>query len=171
VHERRTAVVELLAAYRGLLGPAHLDLVVRLVREARTWALVDGLAANVAGGIVERFPAAADTLDAWVVDPDFWVRRAALLALLIPLRRGAGDFDRFGRYADALLGEREFFVAKAIGWVLRDTARTRPELVAAWLVPRATRAAPVTVREAVKYLPPEDRARVLAARSGRGTSP
>jgi 3-methyladenine DNA glycosylase AlkD len=171
VHERRLVVVELLDAYRALLEPADLDLVARFVRAARTWALVDGLAATVAGGIVERFPAAAGTLDSWVDDPDFWLRRSALLALLVPLRRGAGDFDRFGRYADALLDEREFFVAKAIGWVLRDTARRRPELVAAWLVPRAARAAPVTVREAVKYLAPEDRARVRAARGGKGTSP
>ena len=33
--------------------------------------------------------------------------------------------------------EREFFIRKAIGWVLRDTSRTRPELVYAWLRPRA----------------------------------
>ena len=45
------------------------------------------------------------------------------------LRRGTGDFERFARYADAMLDEREFFVRKAIGWVLRDTARKRPDLV------------------------------------------
>jgi plasmid stability protein len=56
------------------------------------------------------------------------VRRTALLALLLPLRRGAGDF---ARYAEALLEEREFFIRKAIGWVLRETstgARSRRAL-------------------------------------------
>ena len=37
------------------------------------------------------------------MDDDFWVRRSAMLALLIPLRQGEGDFDRFGRYADGML--------------------------------------------------------------------
>jgi hypothetical protein len=31
-------------------------LVERMPRDARTWALVDGLAANVMGGLVGRFP-------------------------------------------------------------------------------------------------------------------
>ena len=52
-----------------------------------------------------------------------------MLALLVPLRRGGGDFTRFGRYADAMLEEKEFFIRKAIGWVLRDTAAA-PDLVA-----------------------------------------
>ena len=62
-----------------------------------------------------------------------------------------------------MLEEREFFIRKAIGWVLRDTGRKRPELVAAWLEPRAERASGVTLREAVKPLPPQTAARLLAA--------
>ncbi len=75
-----------------------------------------------------------------------------MLALLVPLRRGDGDFDRFARYADAKLEEREFFIRKAIGWVLRDTSRIRPDLVYGWLLPRAAWASGVTLREAVKHL-------------------
>jgi 3-methyladenine DNA glycosylase AlkD len=65
--------------------------------------------------------------------------------------------DRFGRYADAMLDEREFFIRKAIGWVLRETGKIRPDEVFAWLLPRAARASGVTIREAVKYLTPEHR--------------
>jgi 3-methyladenine DNA glycosylase AlkD len=103
-------------------------------------------------------------LDRWAVDDDFWIRRSVLLALLVPLRRGDGDFQRFSRYADGMLDEEEFFIRKAIGWVLRDTARKRPDLVYRWLLPRAARASGVTVREAVKPLSAEQRAAVLAAR-------
>jgi 3-methyladenine DNA glycosylase AlkD len=152
VHERRMLAVELLDVYGERLTAADMTMLERLLRESRTWALVDGLAASVAGGVVERHPAAAAALDRWATDRDFWLRRAALLALLLPLRRGAGDFERFGRYADSMLDEREFFVAKAIGWVLRDTARKRPDLVYDWLLLRAGRASPVTLREAVKPL-------------------
>ena len=82
----------------------------------------------------------------------------------MPLRRGGGDFERFARYADTMLGDKEFFVRKAIGWVLRDTARKRPDLVYAWLLPRAARASSVTLREATKPLSESQRASVLAAR-------
>lgn len=61
-----------------------------------------------------------------------------------------------------MLEEKEFFVRKAIGWVLREVAKRRPELVASWLEPRVHRASGVTVREAVKPLPPQVRDRLLA---------
>ncbi len=162
VHERRSACVELLDLYGHVLGPGDIVLLERLLRASRTWALVDSLAASVVGPLVEHHPAElGEVLDRWAADGDFWIRRSALLALLIPLRQGGGDFDRFGRYADAMLDEREFFIRKAIGWVLRDTARRRPDLVVEWLLPRVARASGVTLREAVKPLSPDQRAAIL----------
>ncbi|HET8652254.1 MAG TPA: DNA alkylation repair protein [Gaiellaceae bacterium] len=160
VHERRMAAVVALEDFPAHIGPADLPLLERLVRESRTWALVDGLAAHVLGELLVRHPGAAPKLDRWAKDPDLWVRRSALLAQLEPLRAGA-PFARFGRYADWMLDEPEFFIRKAIGWVLRETGKTRPAEVFQWLAPRAGRASGVTMREAVKYLPPEQRAALM----------
>jgi 3-methyladenine DNA glycosylase AlkD len=167
VFDCRMAALLLLADQRALLTAADVPLVERLLRDSGTWALVDSLAADVMGSLVERYPELSATLDRWSADPDFWLRRSAMLALLVPLRRGAGDFERFGAYADQMLDEREFFIRKAIGWVLRETAKRRPELVAAWLAPRIDRASGVTVREAVKPLPPAQRDALLAAYRAR----
>ena len=164
VHECRAVCGELLVAYHDRLGPDDIARLERLLRGSRTWALVDGLAANVVGRLVEAHHELTDVLDRWAADPDFWIRRSALLALLVPLREGRGDFARFGRYADAMLDEREFFIRKAIGWVLRDTGRRRPDLVFEWLLPRAARLSSVTLREALKPLSPAQRARISAAR-------
>jgi 3-methyladenine DNA glycosylase AlkD len=164
VFECRLAAVLMLTDRRALLTAGDLPVVEQMLRESRTWALVDSLAADVAGALVARFPELYPELDRWAADPDFWIRRSAMLALLVPLRRGdVAQFRRFGRYADSMLAEREFFIRKAIGWVLRETAKKHPELVAEWLAPRANRASGVTVREAVKYLPAADRDAVLAA--------
>lgn len=162
LHECRQCAVVLLERTTGKLTEADIGLVEEFLRQSFTWALVDGLAANVAGDLVVRYPDLGATLDRWAADEDFWLRRSALLALLNPLRRGGGDFARFATYADAMLGEREFFVRKAIGWVLRETAKKRPGLVAGWLGPRVHRASGVTVREAVKPLPPALRDALLA---------
>ncbi len=169
IHERRAAAVEVLELWKNLLGPEDVGLIEELLREARGWALVDNLAASVAGDLVERFPGKlAPVLDRWAKDNDFWLRRSALLALLLPLRRGGGDFARFGRYADGMLAEKEFFIRKAIGWVLRETAKKTPERVVEWLLPRAARAAGLTVREACKHLPARDKQRILQAHAGKG---
>jgi 3-methyladenine DNA glycosylase AlkD len=166
VFELRAAAVELLDRHPRLLEPQDLATIERLLRESGTWALVDWLATRVAAPLVERQPELAGELDRWAADDDFWVRRAAMLALLTALRRGEGDFARFGRYADAMLEEREFFIRKAIGWVLREVGKRRPELVEAWLRPRTARASGLTVREAVKHLPADRGRTLLEARRG-----
>jgi 3-methyladenine DNA glycosylase AlkD len=164
VHEWRMAAVELLRMCQDRLRGQDMAVLERLLRESGTWALVDPLAASVAGPLAERHAEVGVVLDRWAGDHDFWLRRAALLALLGSLRRGEGDFERFARYADAMLEDKEFFVRKAIGWVLRETARKHPGLVCTWLLPRAARASGVTIREAIKPLSEQQRAAVLAAR-------
>ena len=166
VNERRMAAVMLLEHRQSLLAPGDLALLERLLREARTWAYLDALAANVVGPMA-RAPEAWPVLDRWAADSDFWLRRAALLSQLVSIR-GGGSLDRFLDYADAMLDEREFFIRKAIGWVLRDAGKRRPAEVIAWLAPRTHRASGVTMREAVKHLPAAEAERLMAAyRQGR----
>lgn len=164
VYERRLASVEVLNASTGSLSVGDGPWLEGLLRKCRTWALLDPLAIGAVGSLVERDEPGWDPIvRRWAEDQDHWVRRASLLVHLPGLRRGAGDWERFYSLADGMLEEREFFVRKAIGWILRETARKRPQLVADWLEPRAHRAAGLTVREAVKPLPPRDRERILAA--------
>ena len=161
--DRRMAAVLLLELHPRLLSPADLPLIERLLRESLTWALVDGLAGDVTGGILGRFPAeVTPVLDRWSTDPDFWIRRSSLLAELQPVRAGA-DLAPFLRRADAMLDEKEFFIRKAIGWVLREIGKKRSAEVVAWLAPRTHRASGVAMKEAVKYLPKADHERLMAA--------
>jgi 3-methyladenine DNA glycosylase AlkD len=163
VHELRMSAIELLVKRVKLLASTDAKRVEQLLRESKTWAYVDVLATHVIGRLVTVDPKLVRMLDRWAKDEDFWIRRSALLALLGPLREGAGDFERFARYADAMLDEKEFFIRKAIGWILRDVARKRPQLVYDWLAPRAARASGVTKREAVKYLAAAQKRQIMNA--------
>lgn len=127
--------------------------------------MVDPLSADVVGPLAERYPELGPALDPWAEDDDFWLRRSALLAPRRPLRRSDVDWDRFIRYADGMLDEREFFIRKAIGWVLREVGKKRPELVRDFLLARLPRVSSITLREAVKYLPDSDREELLQARA------
>jgi 3-methyladenine DNA glycosylase AlkD len=171
VFERRLAAIMFLQRSPRHLSVADVPLLERLVRESRTWALVDYLAVDVLGRLVESDTAGlTPIMDRWAIDDDFWVRRASLLAELRPIRRGAA-LDRFIGRAEPMLEENEFFIRKAIGWVLREAGRRRPDEVAAWLAPRTHRASGVTMREAVKYLAEADRERLMTAyKQRRGPS-
>ncbi|HWM93271.1 MAG TPA: DNA alkylation repair protein [Thermoanaerobaculia bacterium] len=161
VHELRAFGVELLQHRQSWLEPADLDLLERLLRASRTWAFVDSIAIQIVGPLLERHPDLTKRLDLWIRDDDFWIRRSALLALLLPLRRADGDWDRFTRYADRLLAEKEFFIRKAIGWVLREVSKKRPERVVEYVAARPGRLSGLTLREAIKHLPEGERARLM----------
>ncbi len=124
-----------------------------LVRRSACWAHVDAIATHPAGDVLRSFPAMDAHLRRWAVDPDFWVRRLALLADLGELRAGRGDFARFEDLSVPMLGEKEFFIRKAIGWVLRDTSRKRPELVQAYVARHGDQMSGLTRREATRRLP------------------
>jgi len=167
VYELRSFAVGVLGRRRDLLGQDDVALMEDLLRRSHTWAFVDSLSGHV-GNLVETYPELTAVLDRWARDDDFWIRRAAMLALLPALRRGEGDLDRFLRYADVMLDETQFFIRKAIGWVLREVAKERPEAVREFLAPRIDRVSGVTIREAVKYLPDDQRDGLMSAYRGRG---
>jgi 3-methyladenine DNA glycosylase AlkD len=152
-HEYRSVAIALLARYAALLREADLPWLAGLVRRSDTWAHVDWLAADVIGGVIDRYPAGLKRLPVWAKDASVWVRRTALLAQLRVLSRGAGDFDLFARLAAGMLEEREFFIRKAIGWILREVSKRRPELAYRFLHDHRADVSRLSLQEGAKYLP------------------
>ncbi|NDU77883.1 DNA alkylation repair protein [Actinomadura sp. DSM 109109] len=173
VHEARMAAIEVLVRRSASLEPRDVHLAERFVRDSASWVYVDPLAEKVVGALVVRHPDLAAVLDAWVADPAMWIRRTAVLALLAGVRAGEPDLGRIDRYGDALKGEREFFIRKALGWVLRELSKRDPAWVAAWVEPRVDTLSGVTLREALRRLPPEyaDRLRPVRAGTAAGRKP
>jgi 3-methyladenine DNA glycosylase AlkD len=163
VHELRVAAVEVLIRNAGLLKAKDLPVAEDMIRDSRTWAYVDALAVKVVARLVWRYPRLAGTLDTWVEDENLWIRRTALLALLPDIRRDTPDLDRVSEYGDKVIEEREFFIRKALGWVLRELAKREPAWVTEWVRSRVATISGVTIREAVRHLPGPDREALLAA--------
>ena len=164
VYELRKLAVNILAARVEVLDESDVDFVEELLRRSHTWALIDDLSINVVSPMLLCVPTSLQVRLRWSVDDDFWVRRTAMLALLPSLRRDLDGWDEFAGYADAMLGEEEFFIRKAIGWVFREVSKHSPDLVYEWLVPRVDIASSVTFREAAKYLPEDQRSRLSELR-------
>lgn len=163
VHECRMAAIEVLIRNAPLLEAGDLPVAERMIRDSHTWAYVDALAIKVVGALVVRHPPLATTLDLWSGDENFWIRRTALLALIPGIRAGDGDLSRLSKYGDALIEETEFFIRKALGWVLRELSKRDPDWVIAWVHDRTDQISGVTIREAVRHLPTGDRDTILTA--------
>ncbi|WP_218579665.1 DNA alkylation repair protein [Phytohabitans houttuyneae] len=112
------------------------------------WDTVDALAAHLVGTLVSEHPELASTMDEWAVDRDMWLVRTAILHQLRYKERT--DTGRLFGYCTRQAGHTDFFVRKAIGWALREYAKTDPAAVRAFV--SAHRLAPLSAREALKNL-------------------
>ena len=141
--------------YRAHRDPAALDLYRHLVVTGAWWDLVDTIATHHVGEILERFPAeVTPVLRRWAVDDDLWLRRTAMLSQLA--RKADTDVDLLRlaleqNLEDSLHG-REFFIRKALGWALRQHARTDPDWVRAFVADHEDRLSGLARREALKHL-------------------
>jgi 3-methyladenine DNA glycosylase AlkD len=154
VHELRSVALLFLIELSGKLRVGDLGRVRRYVREGAGWALVDTIGCWLLPKMIEQDSRAVAVMDKWAVDKDFWVRRAAMLSLLATLRRGElQHWSRFVRYSEPQLEEKEFFIRKCIGWVLRETSKKQPGVVFDYLARNRDRVSGLTLREGAKYLP------------------
>lgn len=122
----------------------------RLVTTVSWWDTVDLLAVRVVGPLVAADRRLTAEMDAWITDDDLWVARTALLHQLGYKDRT--DTGRLFGYCLRQSGHPDFFVRKAIGWSLREYAKTDPDAVRDFLARERGRFAPLTVREALKNI-------------------
>ncbi len=132
-----------------------LDLYRHLVVTGAWWDLVDPVAGERVGAVLlGHREAATPVVRTWATADDLWLRRAALLAQLG--HRDATDTAFLEEVLDANLEDspygREVFVRKAVGWALRQYARTDPAWVRSYVASREDRLAGLSRREALKHL-------------------
>jgi 3-methyladenine DNA glycosylase AlkD len=137
--------------YRAYQDPPALDLYRRLVVSGAWWDLVDDLATHKVAPILRAFPAqVTPVVLAWSRDEDLWLRRTAILAQVGA--KAATDAGLLAGCIEPNLADRGFFIRKAIGWALRDYARTDPEWVRAFVDAAGDRMSGLSRREATKHL-------------------
>lgn len=151
--EERYVAIELLKAprYQAWLDLDALPLVEEMLAAGAWWDLVDAIATRPLGELLRRHPGPVrQRLLAWSRGEDLWLRRAAILAQLH--FRQTTDTALLARLIAPSLGRREFFLAKAIGWALRQLARSDPEWVRDYVARQREQLAPLSLREATKRL-------------------
>jgi 3-methyladenine DNA glycosylase AlkD len=131
-------------------SPALLTTVRELITTKSWWDTVDTLAAHTVGALVAAHPRLVSTMDKWVADDNLWLVRTAILHQLSYKDRT--DADRLFRYCSRQAGHRDFFVRKAIGWALRQYARTDPAAVRSFVDSHRSKLSPLSIREATRHL-------------------
>ncbi len=140
--------------------PSTINMYEEMIATGAWWDLVDPIATHRIGTLLlNHRPALAPVLLAWSVDDDFWKRRTAILSQNRHKERT--DFGFLAAVIEPSLDSKEFFLRKAIGWALREHAKTDAAAVVDYVVAHKDRLSGLSKREALKHAPDDVRRSVL----------
>ncbi|MEB3370674.1 DNA alkylation repair protein [Saccharopolyspora mangrovi] len=115
-------------AQRRFQDTGALGLYEEFVVTGAWWDFVDEVASRRIGPLLLSDPdVVRPMLLRWSTDDDRWRRRTAIIAQLRAKDRT--DVELLRRAVQANLTDPDFFLRKAIGWALREHAKTDPEWV------------------------------------------
>lgn len=147
--EMQYAALDYLETRKNLLRPGDLPQLKKLAQTKSWWDTIDFLD-RLTGGIIAGFPETRPVILQWSRDEDIWLRRLAIDHQL--LRKDQTDQHLLEQILVNNLNQTEFFINKAIGWALRDYSKTNPEWVKNFIRQHHGKMAPLSIREASKYL-------------------
>lgn len=140
---------DLLQRMRKHITPDFVPLLQRLITTKSWWDTMDGLANHAVGDLFMRYPETCSaTVAQWRRSPDFWLRRTTLLFQLG--YKAKTDEALLFSLIEENLDSDEFFIQKAIGWILREYSKTAPDVVQHYVA--ETNLAPLSQREALKWM-------------------
>jgi len=148
--EERYAATELtgLRIAKGRLE--ILPLFTEMIVSGAWWDHVDGVSDRIGGLLMAHRQQIEPVIRQWSTDPDRWLRRSSIISQLA--LKGSTDVDLLADVIVVNMADREFFIRKAIGWALRQYARTDPDWVRAFVTTHLDSLSPLSRREAMKHL-------------------
>jgi 3-methyladenine DNA glycosylase AlkD len=152
--EERYAAIDLTALKLVRTDLAMVPVYEEIIRTGAWWDLVDGVEDRLGRLLQAHRDVLTPVLLRWSTDPDFWIRRASITAQLGA--KANTDTGLLATVIEANLADREFFIRKAIGWALREYAKTDPAWVRQFAATHGAALSPLSLREALRNLPAGD---------------
>jgi 3-methyladenine DNA glycosylase AlkD len=150
--EHRYAATELTntPTARKLLTLHTLPMFEEMIVTGAWWDHVDEVSQRIGALLLSNRESMTPVIRRWAVHEDRWLRRTALICQLGA--KAETDLVLLGDVITANAADRDFFLRKAIGWALREYARTDPDWVRSFVAARESALSGLSQREALKHL-------------------
>lgn len=127
-----------------------MPLFVRMLKQSDNWDLVDELSVHQIGEMFLTNRKHEALAKKWATDKNFWLRRASIL--VHHNHRKKTNLPLLEKTIVRMMHEKEFFIRKAIGWILRQYAKTDPKWVLRFVKTHEHELSGLSKREALKHL-------------------
>ena len=147
--EYQMCAINLLRKFQNKLKKNDIQKIEKLITTKSWWDSVDGLSIWICSSYFKLFPESIVTVTTkWMKSNNIWLQRSVLLFQL--KYKSETNAELLSNSIIQLKDEKEFFIRKAIGWILREYSKTNPLWVKKFLV--KTKLSGLSYREASKYI-------------------
>ena len=115
-------------------------------RYVTNWAACDTFCNHTVGYFLEIYPAYVTELKRWAKSSNRWMRRAAAVSLIVPVRKGVFLKESI-QISKILLTDQDDLIQKGYGWLLKSVSEYDTELVFDFIMKHK----PVMPRTALRY--------------------
>lgn len=141
--------LDLLIALSKELKKTDIDEIEKLIINKSWWDTVDLLASKLTGSIVSKYSELKEThIINWSNQENIWLIRTAILFQL--KYKEKTDTEFLSKIITTNCNTNEFFINKAIGWILREYSKTNKQWVKSFIENNSL--SPLSVREGSKYI-------------------
>jgi 3-methyladenine DNA glycosylase AlkD len=121
----------------------------KIIVQKSWWDTVDGIAGWICGDYFKMYPEQIKPITGrWMVSGNMWLQRSALLFQL--KYKQNTDTLLLANFIEQLSSHTDFFIRKAIGWILREYSKTNKQWVQEFVNSHSLSG--LSTREASKYL-------------------
>ena len=120
--------IELAGAMKNQWLPDMVPLIEKMITQKSWWDSVDHIATWILGPYFQKYPnQIKDVTYKWNQSDNFWLQRSSIM--FQKSYRSKTDTKLLTDYILHCAGSKEFFIQKAIGWALREYAKTNADWV------------------------------------------
>lgn len=148
--EERYVAIMLAGRSKPFLDARALPMLEEMIVTGAWWDLVDSASDVLAKVLVNDEKKVRAAMMQWRKSDDIWKRRASIICQLP--RKQETDLALLEACIEPSLGRKEFWLRKAIGWALRQYARTDAAWVSRYVEAHRDRLSGLSIREALKHV-------------------
>lgn len=148
--ELQMFAMDLTDKYKSKFEETDIALLEYMITHKSWWDSVDFIATTLVGAYFKRFPHLKYTyVNKWIESGNMWLQRTAVIFQM--KYKDELDTQLLTDAIKPLLGSKEFFINKAIGWMLRQYSKTDAQWVMNY-VSNTPQLAGLSKREALRLI-------------------
>lgn len=147
--EYHYAALDLFEKNKRIITPMSFKTLEKMIVTNSWWDSVDGISSYAIAPLVLKHPELKKEMERFSTHKNFWLKRVSIIHQL--LYKTKTDKEFLFKVCKLNWGDDEFFIRKAIGWALRQYAKTNPDDVYQFVEANKHKLSNLSIREALKH--------------------